>query len=412
MINIIIIIISFVRSVSMDSWNERQIQMMKAGGNEKCINFLAQYNVPKSMAIAMKYNTPAALLYRDRITASVDGRPLPTELPKAASSSSAINCSSDPLPGESETEYVARQRQLQEDAKERMRQKFGGSSGLSSKGKMGGIGSDPNYRPGSSNIDASEVTAKIAENAKNAFGFVSNLVAKATVNNNNNNSNNSSDRNFDTQDEQQREIDRINLQENVQKGWSALTTNAVELWKKAAVATSEIVKDLTKPESEDDFRFPRASLDNNPQQQPSLNRSIGSRESLPSSKDSSSSRGSSGNDGYDGGSSSISTPFGSNNFLDDNLSSNFNSSMKVSRNDYNETDQQSFQRVGSQKNYDSNATLSVSSKLPNSSSSNGTNSSSIESLNNFNNPPIAKKPETRKPPQPPTGDDFFSSFGV
>ena len=45
----------------MDSWNERQIQMMRAGGNEKCINFLAQYNVPKNMAIAMKYNTPGIL---------------------------------------------------------------------------------------------------------------------------------------------------------------------------------------------------------------------------------------------------------------------------------------------------------------------------------------------------------------
>jgi len=46
----------------MDSWNEKQIQMMRAGGNDKCINFLAQYNVPKSMAIAMKYNTPGILL--------------------------------------------------------------------------------------------------------------------------------------------------------------------------------------------------------------------------------------------------------------------------------------------------------------------------------------------------------------
>ena len=40
------------------------------------------------------------------------------------------------------------------------------------------------------------------------------------------------------------------------------------------------------------------------------------------------------------------------------------------------------------------------------------------SLNNFNNNPVAKpinttkKPEAPKPPQPPTGDDFFSSFGV
>ena len=56
-------IFSFVRSVSMDSWNERQIQMMRAGGNEKCIGFLAQYNVPKNMAIAMKYNTTGILNY-------------------------------------------------------------------------------------------------------------------------------------------------------------------------------------------------------------------------------------------------------------------------------------------------------------------------------------------------------------
>ena len=47
----------------MDSWNEKQIMMMKAGGNDKCINFLAQYNVPKSMAIAMKYNTPGMYIY-------------------------------------------------------------------------------------------------------------------------------------------------------------------------------------------------------------------------------------------------------------------------------------------------------------------------------------------------------------
>lgn len=360
-------------------------------------------------------------MYRDRITATVDGRPLPTELPKAASSSSSLNCSSDPLPGESEADYVARQRQLQEEAKERMRQKFGGSSGLSSKGKMGGIGSDPNYKPGSSNIDASEVTAKIAENAKNAYGFVSNLVAKATTNNNNN-----SDRNFESQDEQQREIDRVNLQENVQKGWSVLTTNAVELWKKAAVATSEIVKDLTKPESEDDFRFPRANLEaNSNTNNHSLQRSAGSKESLQSSKDSSSSR-SSGNDGYDGGPSAISTPFGSNNFLDDannisNLSNAFNSSAKISgRNDYNESEQSNFQRMGSQKNYDnqSSSSSSFTTKMPQSSSSNNSivNSTSIESLNNFNNNPVpinrTKKPEAPKPPQPPTGDDFFSSFGV
>ena len=73
--------ISFVRSVSMDSWNEKQIQKMRVGGNDQCIQFLQKYGIPKSMPIPQKYNTPAAALYRDRIDAAANGRPLPTELP-------------------------------------------------------------------------------------------------------------------------------------------------------------------------------------------------------------------------------------------------------------------------------------------------------------------------------------------
>ena len=34
-------------------------------------------------------------------------------------------------------------------------------------------------------------------------------------------------------------------------------TSAINLWAKAAEATSDIVKDLTKPVSEEDFKFPR-----------------------------------------------------------------------------------------------------------------------------------------------------------
>jgi ADP-ribosylation factor GTPase-activating protein 1 len=39
--------ISFVRSVSMDSWNDKQIAKMRAGGNDKCNQFLAKYNIAK-----------------------------------------------------------------------------------------------------------------------------------------------------------------------------------------------------------------------------------------------------------------------------------------------------------------------------------------------------------------------------
>lgn len=129
----------------MDSWNDKQIAMMKCGGNNKCIDFLKNYNVPKTMNIAQKYNTPAAELYRSRILAEVEGKPLPTEI--KASSSKVIQ-GSDPLPGESEADYVARQRALQDEARARMRQKFGGSNGLSSSGgsRMQAMGSDNSYR--------------------------------------------------------------------------------------------------------------------------------------------------------------------------------------------------------------------------------------------------------------------------
>lgn len=141
----------------MDSWNDKQIQMMRVGGNQKCIDFLKQYGIPKDMPIAQKYNQPPALLYRERVKAAAEGLPLPTELPSNASNnsssynrstsnnslssnmsrnSSGTNMSSgtgtgsatgsstpttpqgsDPLPGESEADYVARQRKLQEEVR-------------------------------------------------------------------------------------------------------------------------------------------------------------------------------------------------------------------------------------------------------------------------------------------------------
>jgi len=66
----------------MDSWNDRQIQMMRVGGNDKCNSFLEQYCIDRRMSIAMKYKTPAAMLYKERILAMIEGRELPTILPE------------------------------------------------------------------------------------------------------------------------------------------------------------------------------------------------------------------------------------------------------------------------------------------------------------------------------------------
>ncbi|XVF76610.1 hypothetical protein PTKIN_Ptkin13bG0279800 [Pterospermum kingtungense] len=67
--------ISFVRSVTMDSWSEIQIKKMESGGNEQLNAFLAQYGIRKETDIVTKYNTNAASIYRDRIQALAEGRP-------------------------------------------------------------------------------------------------------------------------------------------------------------------------------------------------------------------------------------------------------------------------------------------------------------------------------------------------
>lgn len=67
--------ISFVRSVTMDSWSDLQIKKMEAGGNEQLNAFLAQYGISKETDIVTKYNTNAASVYRDRIQALAEERP-------------------------------------------------------------------------------------------------------------------------------------------------------------------------------------------------------------------------------------------------------------------------------------------------------------------------------------------------
>ncbi|XP_064966268.1 ADP-ribosylation factor GTPase-activating protein AGD7-like [Musa acuminata AAA Group] len=66
--------ISFVRSVTMDSWSEIQLKKMEAGGNDRLNAFLARYGVPKETDIVAKYNTRGAAVYRDRIQALAEGR--------------------------------------------------------------------------------------------------------------------------------------------------------------------------------------------------------------------------------------------------------------------------------------------------------------------------------------------------
>mmetsp|Transcript_927 Transcript_927/g.1158 ORF Transcript_927/g.1158 Transcript_927/m.1158 type:complete len:476 (-) Transcript_927:218-1645(-) len=156
--------VSFVRSIAMDSWTPKQLDIMKKGGNQKCESFLISKGVSKNTPIKPKYESPAAQLYKEVLKARVEGRPEPTELPKPKNPSNGANFGGgsvgkpgeDPngmerLSGETDQQYIARQTRLKEEARQRMAAKFGGSGGLGGVGsggsRMGGIGSDPSYNP-------------------------------------------------------------------------------------------------------------------------------------------------------------------------------------------------------------------------------------------------------------------------
>ncbi|XP_076898004.1 putative ADP-ribosylation factor GTPase-activating protein AGD6 [Bidens hawaiensis] len=66
--------ISFVRSVTMDSWSEIQLRKMESGGNETLNKFFSKYGIPKETDIVSKYNTNAASVYRDRIQSLAEGK--------------------------------------------------------------------------------------------------------------------------------------------------------------------------------------------------------------------------------------------------------------------------------------------------------------------------------------------------
>ena len=57
--------LSFVRSVQMDSWTEREIKAMQVGGNKQMNDLLSSHGVSKHCSIKKKYNSSAAALYRE-----------------------------------------------------------------------------------------------------------------------------------------------------------------------------------------------------------------------------------------------------------------------------------------------------------------------------------------------------------
>lgn len=204
--------ISFVRSIAMDSWTDKQLALMKTGGNDKCNNFLKSKGIDPKMPVKPKYESDVAQLYKEVLKARVEGRPEPTSLPKPtpkkpyvpAPSSNGSHMSSggggasstdangmERMVGETDQQYIARQTRLRDEARARMAAKFGGGGmgGVGSSGGrpggMAGIGSDPNYNPNAGYGGGGGVSDSVVNGLGNAFSFAASIVSdektKSTV---------------------------------------------------------------------------------------------------------------------------------------------------------------------------------------------------------------------------------------
>ena len=74
--------LSFVRSIKMDSWSEKQVESMRQGGNEKLNTYLESNGISRTSAIQNKYDNEHSQLYQLQLNARVKGQPEPTVLPK------------------------------------------------------------------------------------------------------------------------------------------------------------------------------------------------------------------------------------------------------------------------------------------------------------------------------------------
>jgi ADP-ribosylation factor GTPase-activating protein 1 len=173
--------------------------------NAKCAAFLKQKGIDASVPIKQKYESPAAQLYKEILKARVEGRPEPTELPKAQNRSGGNSSApssagfgtpkpgEDPngmerLTGETDQQYIARQTRLRDEARQRMAAKFSGGGAMAGVGssRMAGIGSDPNYNPNAGystdlNVDSlvagfGSASSSIGSVAKGAAASASSLI--------------------------------------------------------------------------------------------------------------------------------------------------------------------------------------------------------------------------------------------
>uniref|UniRef100_A0A7S3PMB2 Arf-GAP domain-containing protein n=1 Tax=Aplanochytrium stocchinoi TaxID=215587 RepID=A0A7S3PMB2_9STRA len=229
--------ISFVRSITMDSWSSKQIEMMRLGGNKQMREWFGKHGISTDAAIQQKYHSPAAELYRMRLQAKYEGKPLPTEMPKASNvhkSNNILNSNANM----NETP-IEREMRLREEARERMRQKFG-SGGL----KGNSVSSRP--MPKMDDDDMLD-TAKIQQTLSSAFSSLSTGVMEATsgvVDLTSTAAQRLREAELAKQLQDSEKIEK--LKQTTKESWSMFASSAASVWNKVAEASGEYIETIKK----------------------------------------------------------------------------------------------------------------------------------------------------------------------
>jgi hypothetical protein len=76
--------VSFVKSLSAETWSVKQLRLMTCGGNSELLGFMELFSMPTLAPAIYKYSTQAAKFYRDRLICVAEGGVCKEALPSQA----------------------------------------------------------------------------------------------------------------------------------------------------------------------------------------------------------------------------------------------------------------------------------------------------------------------------------------
>ena len=73
--------VSYIRSITLDQWNENQVKLLQQGGNKRLTDFLKYCGIPRTLPKKQLYNSKILNFYRKLLKAEANNEILSQEMP-------------------------------------------------------------------------------------------------------------------------------------------------------------------------------------------------------------------------------------------------------------------------------------------------------------------------------------------